>query len=241
MKKSLILVFGLIFITTANAQWKFKKVKGNGNVVTKERNVGTYDKVSVSSYIDVELVSGKEGKLSVKADENFLQYIVTEVKNGNLKVRIQKGINLKSSGRDRIIVTVPFEDISSATLSGSGSIVTKNAVNADQFSAYVSGSGRMKLEVNAKNLEGTVSGSGGLRLEGKTRDLDCKVSGSGNIRAYELVAENVNVTASGSGNIKVNCKETLSARVSGSGSIQYKGNPSKEDSKVSGSGSISKT
>ncbi|MGV6832311.1 MAG: GIN domain-containing protein, partial [bacterium] len=50
---------------------------------------------------------------------------------------------------------------------------------------------------------------------------------------------NTVVSVAGSGDAEVVCRESLKARVAGSGDIEYKGNPAKEDTKVSGSGSIS--
>ena len=239
MKKLITLGIALVMVTAVNAQW-FKKIKGNGNEVTKERTTASYDKVVVSGNINVTLVSGKEGNLVVTAEENFMEHIITEVKEGKLKIRIKKNSNLKPSSGKKIMITVPYEDINYVALSGSGNVVSKNTIKANQFEAVVSGSGGMKLAVNASELNGKVSGSGDLRLTGKTADLDFRVSGSGNVSAYELIASNANILVSGSGNIRIFCEDSLKARVSGSGNVRYKGNPSKEDSKVSGSGNISK-
>ncbi|MDG1774786.1 MAG: DUF2807 domain-containing protein, partial [Flavobacteriaceae bacterium] len=43
---------------------------------------------------------------------------------------------------------------------------------------------------------------------------------------------------SGSADVTLTVKGTLNAKVSGSGDIQYKGNPKKVASKVSGSGDV---
>ncbi|NAS30237.1 DUF2807 domain-containing protein [Flavobacteriaceae bacterium R38] len=241
MKKLILLGFGLLFITTSNAQWGLKRIKGNGDVITKERNVGDYDRITVSGHINVELISGQEGQLTIEAEENFMEYILTEVKDGKLKIRIKKNYNLKPSRGEKIVITVPYEDISSVALSGSGNVISKDVIKSNSFSAYVSGSGGMNLDLNTSNIEGKVSGSGNLRLKGKTSDINFKVSGSGNIQAYELIADNADILASGSGNIRVFCEESIKARVSGSGNVLYKGNPDREDSKVSGSGNISKS
>jgi len=241
MKKLITLGLGLLLVTSLNAQWGLKRIRGNGNEVKKERNIGSYDKITVSGNMNVELVSGKEGRLSIQAEENLQEYIVTEIKEEKLKIRIKKNFNLKPSSGKRIVITVPYKDISHVSLSGSGSVTTKDVIKEDNFNATVSGSGAMRLTINTNNMEGKVSGSGDLRLKGKTTDLNFKVSGSGNIRAYELIADHGYITASGSGNINVSCEESIKARVSGSGNIRYKGNPSKEDSKVSGSGRISKS
>ncbi len=78
-----------------------------------------------------------------------------------------------------------------------------------------------------------------MTLKGKTNNLDVRVAGSGDIHGFGLQANHTTVSIAGSGDASVVSNESLKARVSGSGDIEYKGNPTKEDTKVSGSGSIS--
>ncbi len=48
------------------------------------------------------------------------------------------------------------------------------------------------------------------------------------------------VRISGSGNVEINVKDELDATISGSGSVSYKGSPSKVNSNASGSGKVRK-
>lgn len=238
MKKVLTLSFALITIA-ASAQWG-KRVKGNGKVVTIERTVGDYDYVSVAGWFDVELVDGNEGEITIKGEENLLEYIKTEVKDGDLVIKTKKGVNLQPSNwKDGITITVPVESINGASLSGSGDVIGKTTLKADHFKTSISGSGDIELDVEANRLKASMSGSGDIRLSGKATDFEVSVSGSGDIKAYDLEAEFVEAQVSGSADIKVTAKQALKARVSGSGDISYKGNPKKIDTKSSGSGDIS--
>ncbi|MEY8019952.1 head GIN domain-containing protein [Muriicola sp. E247] len=241
MKKVGILSIFLIVANMSCAQWG-KKVKGNGEVVTIERITGDYDGVSVGGWFDVVLVSGKEGSVSLKGEENLLEYIITEVKDGKLVVKVEKGINLQPSSwkSGGISVTIPVEEISSLSMSGSGDLEGKTVLKGTDFSTRMSGSGDMEIEVEVDNLEVTVSGSGDMDLSGNTDTMEVRISGSGDVQAYELDANHVSATVSGSANIRVTANQSLKARVSGSGDISYRGNPEKIDSKTSGSGDISK-
>jgi len=239
MKKVITLSLALFVVAITNAQWK--KVKGNGNVVTIERSTGDYEAVSVSGFFDVELVDGNEGELTLKGEENLLDHIITEVKDGKLVIKVEKGKNLQPSNwKDGIHITVPVESIKGVSLSGSGDIVGKTKLKADDFSTSMSGSGDITLEVEANTLSTSMSGSGDISLSGSAGDFDVSISGSGDIKAYELEAENVEAQVSGSADIRVTVNGMLKARVSGSGDIHYRGNPTKIDSKSSGSGDISR-
>jgi hypothetical protein len=242
MNKGITLGIALCMVAIANGQWG-KKIKGNGNVVTIERSTEEYDAISVAGWFDVILVEGQEGKLSIKGEENLLEYIKTEVKEGKLVIKTEKGYNLQPSSWKKdggIYVTVPVESINEVSLSGSGDIVGKKTITASEFSTSMSGSGDITLDLQSKSITAAMSGSGDINLSGSTELFDVQISGSGDIKAYDLIADTVDARISGSADIQVTANELLIARVSGSGDIHYRGDPKKIDSKSSGSGDITK-
>lgn len=240
MKKSVLFGLALLLVASLNAQWG-KKINGNGNVVTENRSTDDYGSISISGFFDVTLVDGKEGKLTLKGEENLLEHIVTEVKNGNLVVKVENGLNLNpSSWKEGISITIPVESIEALTLSGSGDIVGKKTIESKDFSTDISGSGDISLSLRAENVSASISGSGDMDLNGSATNLEIRVSGSGDVKAYGLEVQNVNATISGSADIQVTATASIKARVSGSGDITYRGNPTKIDTKSSGSGDVTK-
>jgi len=242
MKKSILLLLLAVFLVNGNAkaQWSNNKVNGNGKIVTQIRTTGDYDGIKIAGSFDVDLVAGKEGKITIKGEENLLAVIKVEVEENELKIYVEKGTQIRTSIGKKIEVIVPFEKISAVTLSGSGDIRTKNKITSDNLSAKLSGSGNFNLEIDAKNLDLALSGSGDVVLKGRADSFTSKISGSGNVNASNLKSKNVEANVYGSGNSTVNCESSLTGKVSGSGNIKYLGNPEKRDVKVSGSGSISK-
>lgn len=240
MKKSIQLVLlGTMFFTTiVNAQWSNKRVKGNGKIITEKRTTTGYDEINVSGFFDVVLVSGKEGAITIQGEENLLPYVKVEVEGNVLKIYSVKNVNI--SNNKGIVLTVPFEQISFVSLSGSGDLKSKSTIVGSSFKAKLSGSGDLTLDVKTTNFETMLSGSGDAVLTGSSDNFVSKTSGSGDVDAINLTTKNANLTISGSGDMKINCNERLFARVSGSGDIAYKGNPKTKDTKVNGSGDISK-
>ena len=234
----LSLVAGLLIagVQEVQAQWGNKKVVGNGNVTTKTINTGNYDAIKGVGSMDVHLEKGSEGNITVTTDENLQEYIIVEVKDGALVIRTKKNIYLKT--KKGIHVTVPFQDISEVSLVGSGDIDTKDPITANNLEVNVTGSGDVVLEVNSKMLEAKVTGSGDMELSGTTDELEVRVSGSGDFKGFDLQAQNTNASVSGSGDVKVVAKNSIKARVNGSGDIVYRGNPERSDTKTSGSGDI---
>jgi hypothetical protein len=242
MKKLVkLFVFSTLLISAiANAQGDNNKIKGNGKVVSETRTTSDYDVIKVSGSFDVDLVAGKEGKIVIKGEENLVAAVKVEVEDNTLKIYVERGMNIRSSIGKKIEVTVPFQKISEVNLSGSGNINSKDVIKNDKFSAKLAGSGNFNLDVDSNNLELNLSGSGNIHLKGNSETLITRLAGSGNIDSTNLKAKKADVNVSGSGNSRVNCIESLTARIAGSGDIKYTGNPEKRDVKVSGSGSISK-
>jgi len=237
MKKSILLIAMILIGTSAHAQW-WKRIKGNGNTITQTRQTANYDKVSVSGSFDVQLVRGEEGEITLKGEENLLEHIEVYVKNNVLILKVKDNINLSSSWNKTITIEVPVIEITGVKLLGSGDISTQTTLKATDFNAAVSGSGDISLAIEATNLYVQISGSGDINLSGSADDLTVKVSGSGDVNAYDVAAQDATVTVSGSADVTLTVKGTLNAKVSGSGDIQYKGNPKKVVSKVSGSGDV---
>ncbi len=237
MKKltSLLLV---LFVTSfaANAQWK--KVKGTGKVIDEKRSVENFETVAVSGHFKVVLQEGNEGSLVVSAQENLMEYIVTEVKDGKLKIGTRKGYSIRSS--ENIEVTVNYRDIRGASMSGSGHLSANNKIKANDFDMAVSGSGSIDIELEAKDVDASVSGSGTVKLAGNSDAMSCSISGSGNINGYEMTVNKVTARISGSGSAKLNVKDEIHATTSGSGNVRYTGNPDIIEAKSSGSGSVKK-
>jgi hypothetical protein len=233
----LAIAFVLLFSSESFAQWGNKKVIGNGNVTTKSVTTSDYDAVKTVGSLDVHLERGTEGNITVKTDDNLQEYVIIEVKDNTLVVRTKKNMYLKT--KKGIHVTVPFMDISSVALVGSGDVDSKDVVASNNLEVTVTGSGDIILETKAVNLSSTVTGSGDITLSGTTTNLEVTVTGSGDFAGGNLISENTEAKVSGSGDAVVYAKSSLRARVSGSGDIEYKGNPEKRDTKVAGSGDIS--
>lgn len=237
--KQLLIVPFAFAITFSHAQfWGNKTIKGNGNVTTVTRTTTDYDGVRCAGSMDFKLVEGNEGKIMITGESNLLEYVVTEVKNGSLIVKIEDGKSLKQSNNKTILITIPYEDIESVSLSGSGDVWNDGTIKASSFSTSVAGSGDVVLNINSVHTTANVLGSGDLTLKGKVINLKTSVTGSGDFSGYGLEATNVDASVAGSGDIDVNCSGELKARVAGSGDIEYRGKPTKQDTKIIGSGTI---
>tara|TARA_R110002050_G_scaffold233063_1_gene368728 strand:- start:11987 stop:12721 length:735 start_codon:yes stop_codon:yes gene_type:complete len=235
-KRTVLFLVSILFATTSYAQWS--KIKGNGIMKTITRSTSEYDGIKCAGSMDFVLINGVEGHITIEGEENLLEYIITEVKNNTLIVKVKNGKNIKSSKNKTMKITIPFKDISKVSLSGSGYLWNKNFLSSTNLDVSLAGSGDVILDIETSSTEVSIAGSGDIKLKGNTNNLKANISGSGNFHGFDLQTNNTEVSVSGSGYAKVVSNKTLKARIAGSGDISYKGNPEKEDTKVTGSGRI---
>jgi uncharacterized protein YqkB len=227
----------LISFSFCEAQnWKQEKIKESGHQITSNRTTAEYDQIAVSGSFQVNLVSGKEGAISITGDENIISHIVTEVENNELKIYFEKKKNYYY--KSKITIEVPFESINTIHFTGSGDITTKNTIIADKFDVHLTGSGDVTLDLKATKTTASVAGSGDIILNGTSTILKASVAGSGDLDCSNLVAVNATADVAGSGDIKVNCTQKLIAGVAGSGSVKYKGKPETIEKSIAGSGDV---
>mgnify|MGYP002795037791 CR=1 FL=1 len=237
--KTLFSILALLMIgSNLNAQVFTKKVTGNGKLVTEKRSMSDYDKIDVVGPFEVILIKGNEGAISIKADENLMEYIETEVKNGHLKIQPEKGYQLRST--KNIVITVSFEMIDAISLAGSGNVNSADVLNATDLNLNLAGSGEINLPVSTKNLTSNIAGSGNIKLSGNTDVFRSEIAGSGNLEGDDLKATASHINIAGSGNVKIHAVSEINAKIVGSGDVIYTGNPAIEKSKSIGSGSIRK-
>jgi hypothetical protein len=237
LKSAIFSILTALILNTCASEFG-QKVNGNGELVKITRETSDYDRLQLSGWMDFELVEGKEGLITIEGESNLLDYIITETKGNELIIKVEHNINLNTSRNNTIKISIPFEDISEVSLSGSGDVISKSIISTKKLKTRLSGSGDIVLSVDAEHIDSSVTGSGDLTLKGRTEHLETSVTGSGNFHGYNLNTTNVDAKVTGSGDVDVIASGDLKARVTGSGDIFYKGNPKNIDQKVTGSGDI---
>lgn len=237
MKKLMILAS--VFLSLTSFSQPLQNVKGNGNVKKEIRNVAPFTAIASFGAIDVQISYGKPEKITLQMDENLLPYIETTVEDGKLSIKTKNKINIRSSSK--MVVYVSMDKITAVSQSGSGDISGEgNFYNDGTTEVKLSGSGNIKLGFdNFSALDLSLSGSGNINLDkGNAGSISSRISGSGNIDCSNVNSREVDASISGSGNVKVNASKSIEAKISGSGNVFYKGSAPDIKSKIAGSGKL---
>lgn len=215
-------------------------VFGQKEMVT--RQLGSFNMVMVSGSIDLLYKPSSSYYVEIKG--NYPEDIISELKDGELMIYHKKGKNWISNEWNTIgrgyVVVIYAPSLNGITSAGSGAITIEGVLKSDNLSVSIAGSGNLVGQINVGNLEIANSGSSNIRLKGNAENVEVKSSGSGNIQCFELVMDACKISKSGSGNAQISVNNSLTASISGSGNLTYKGNPKKISTSAAGTGKIRK-
>jgi hypothetical protein len=208
---------------------------------TEDRKVSDFKGISISGSYDYYIKQGSTNAVRVEAPAKLLPYIVTEVKGGVLNVSTKAHTNWGNLfNNEKIAIYITAKDINSIKFSGSGDVYFEEGINSTDMRISMSGSGDLTGKITATSVECSLTGSGDLKLSGRAENAKIKLTGSGDLSTRELQTVNTYVELVGSGDASVNATGSLNAKLSGSGDINYSGNPKSISKSKSGSGGISR-
>lgn len=228
----------IVCLGTINlAEAQVKKVEGSGSVKTEKRNLDGFTGVKTSTAVDVYLSQGSSFSVEVEADDNLIEEIITEVKDGVLHVYVDRIRIVKKS---KMIVHVTMKDIDYISASSAGDVIGMTPIKAENLKIRTSSAGDVKVDVTAKTLDLSTSSSGDITITGSADFVEASTSSAGDIKAYDLTVKEAELSASSAGDIKITVTEKLTARASSAGDIYYMGNPDFVDAKSSSAGDVVK-
>ncbi len=226
----LVAIFLLAFLPTdLNAQWgrwrNNESVKGNGNIERSERDLNGFDGLKSCCSMEISVRLGQTYGLVVEADENILPYVITEVSQGMLSMRIQQGVNLTPSQRIKVFVSMP--SLQNLEASSSSRTMVEGICKSDQLRIDISSSAKVDLHFEGRELLVEGSSSGRLELRGQAEQSRIAVSSSCQVVGNDFTSRKLRVDGSSSSRVELAVTEELRAEVSSSAKVIYSGNPTK--------------
>lgn len=256
MKKSITKLTLLLSLATFTSCGDLlNKVVGNQNVISSEREVTeNFTKIKVSNGIDLFIKQADNVSLTVVADENLQDIVITEVEEGELNIYTKKNIwkaaskkvyltldtleALKASGGSRVVFENRLKAMDLELITSSGAAL-KIEVDTDTLMAKSSSGSNSKIEVSATHVITKTSSGASLRISGQTTSHQTSASSGSSIRGNELISKEVVAKASSGGSVRVFASESIDGKSSSGGSIRCEGNPREVLKSTSSGGSVS--
>lgn len=229
MKLFLGFLIGLV-IAAAIAATAFKVAWGDlSDIGDRDRGEDTsqtvaaadFDRINVAGVFDLNITVGGDYSVTLSGKEEDLARTTANVEDGVLVLDTNER---DEDGKRRFVKH------------GVTATISMPALNAVDAAGVVEGDIK---GINAENFSADISGVGEIDLEGTCGALVADVSGVGELDAENLKCRSVNVEVSGVGEAKVYASESVDAEIAGVGSIEIYGSPANVSKSATPFGRIS--
>lgn len=233
---SFVLLFSSCDDMTVSTGDGSHEVKANGKVTTEEREIPAFSQIELEGVFNVYLLQKEKESIRIEADENVLPFIVTEVENNILTVKLKDDSKIKKMKKINVYITLA--DINKLETKGVGLLNCMGKLNLKSLELNLKGVGATKLNLDCEALNVNSELVGSLNLSGSAISLNIKHKGIGAFEAFDMKAEKVNIESDGIGKVEVYASKQLIVDAKGLGGVSYKGNPSAKNIRSNGVGVV---
>lgn len=232
------LLLGLLLVSSCDDDDSFfgTTTRGSGDLVTETRDLSTFTGIDVGNSIDVTLTQGSDISVTITVDDNIIEEVRTNVRNGVLSIDLEPG----SYSNYTLDVDITLPEVDFIDLSNSATLIAGPFTGLNDLEVKLSNSA--DLELNGFDGLGEfrldLGNSSDADLKGSANLLDLTVNNSSDLNAFDLSARDIRVDAGNSTELRVTVTESLTGSIGNSAELRYRGDPAEVDVEVGNSADL---
>jgi len=214
-----------------------KMIRASGNIVTLDREISEFQRLDVSHAFTVDITQGESYAVTLRVDENVIDYLEVEKDGDTLKIGLQPGL-ISTTGSVTMEASVTMPELRGLELSGASKGELGGFESAGRLDLHLSGASDLRGELVAGDVDVKASGASDIRLDGSGGDLTIDASGASTLDLEMFSVRDVRVELSGASKATVNASGTLDVDASGASTVYYVGEPDVRSIDTSGASSV---
>lgn len=205
---------------------------------TEIRKVKNFNAIKVSAGIDLYITMGETEEVKIVADDDIIDKLITEVKDGTLRIYMKDNnwFNWSVSGSRKAYVTV--KELVAISASSGSDVKSENTLKGESLKVKASSGSDVEIDIFYKNFLLDTSSGSDAKVSGKVKTFKAEASSGSDIKARNLESTICKVRASSGSDITVSVSGELYAKASSGADIRYYGNPDIRDIDESSGGDI---
>lgn len=203
-------------------------VKGEGDVISVRYGLPSLSAIDIGGAAQVNLIQSDRQELVVHAQENIIDALVIDIRDGVLSIQTERGVRFE--GRTDITYDIHVMDVSRIELGGSLDLQSEGFTTTLLELEFGGSIDAVLHNLDVEQLTIAAGGSADVELSGRAEQFTVSSGGSADIDALELQAQDVTIKTAGSASMKVWAEQSLNVKAAGSANIRYKGRPLVEQS-----------
>lgn len=238
--KLLIFLIAIVILSVTSCVFvlSMDHVKASGDVVKEIRGAENYTSISVSSGLKAIVSQTGNYSVEIEANENFMEYIIVEVKENTLYLKVENGKNLTGGTKN---IYVEIDAIKNIGVSSGAKVKSEGILKGSNMEVNASSGAHADLHIDSEDIDVNASSGAHIDIKGKTSNqLDADASSGAKITASEFNGIELDANVSSGAHINVGHFEKINADASSGGHISYSGDPEEIDVNKSSGGNVSK-
>lgn len=253
MKKILILLLTLVLLFACDFDTnKLERIEVSGPIITENEYLDDFTEIIVAGPFDIVIDQNASHSILIETYESLMQWVGVEVIDEALvlhladtseahkfnvsfddpkteditRYAIMSSSRLKWPDNEKYLhVVISVDMLEKIQVIGETTIKIAGVLEGENLKFDVAGAVNFDGDLNVKRLDAEIAGAGNLKLRGKADYFKIECAGAGTIKAYELLADTVDIHVAGVCNAHVYARNSITAEVAGVGTIKYKGQP----------------
>ena len=226
MKKIIYLLFLMSIIGSCSKPGQC--IESTGEIISKEFNVASFDKIKVFRGISCVVSQGNIQKIEVKTGENLMSEIEVKVENNTLILKDNTTCNwVRDYGQTTIYVTTPtLTDVickTEKTISSNG-VLTFPVLRFNSIDLTEGGGvGDFRFEIDNFQLVIESNNASNFYVSGKTKEFLANFyEGNGRIESANLLADKIDIFHRGTNDMIINPQIKMTGKLYSTGNVQCK-------------------
>lgn len=192
--------------------------KGSGNITTETRTVTEdFKNIKVSDGIEVIVEQADKKSITVEADDNLQQHIITKIENGVLKIEVDETYNATEAP----FVKVKMPVINGLNANSGSEIKSQNVLITENINVKSSSGSEINIDVEADFIKLETSSGSTIEVNGKALKSETFSSSGSELNAKNLMANEIIAKAESGSETSVYPILKLEAKASSGGEIDY--------------------
>jgi len=192
---SLFLIFILLLASCSKDE-----LRGSDPIISKTVNVNPFSKIQIFDDMEVYITKGSEQNIEIRANENLIDRLLTEVNETTLTLQLEPGSYEKATFEVRIQVpTLELLEMNDNT--------------------------RADLTIRSNALSLIMRNAAQLELSGNAAMLNTLLEGSSQIQGFNFTTELLETVSRDASSMEINCTTAINGILTNASSVLYRGTP----------------
>jgi hypothetical protein len=231
-------------------------------MATKEFNYSGFTRINVRFAMEVEIIRADSFSVTVTGSDALLDNLYASLEGDRLIL----GYNLNlvsffTAPFTRAHARITLPDLRELNISGAAKGVLKGFNSQNDFSLYITGASHLEISdvsvgsmrwdlsgasrINGQmkvsgNVDFRITGASRIDLKGSAQDMDLEATGASHIDLLDFVIRNARVKLSGASRSTVNMNGKLDVDLGGASNLEYAGQVTMGDVRVTGASTLKK-